>query len=406
MTVTTTPLSPPNISFDYRAQTLDGRAITGSIDAAGLEEAQRLLASMRLRVLEIEPAKRDARARALRGDDFIAFNQQLAHLTSAGLPVEHGLKLIAQDMRSGRLAATIKALSAEMEKGTPLEQAFEVHRERFPPLYSRLVAAGVSAGNLPGVLLNLGRHLELVHRLRAALWRAAAYPLIVLVGVAIVVLLLGFVVIPQFRLLLEDMDVRLPWITRAILSLPRFMPAVAIALAAVVIGMPLAWYLLKRTGRDRAVVDRLALPLPLIGPILRANLAARWCDALRLGVRAGLDLPRAIELAGDAVASPALRRDSVELSAALQSGRTLDSVEHTRVLPASVAAAMALATQHHDLDETMRTLSEMYQQQAEMRLAALPALLTPILILIIAVIIGTIIAALFLPFMSLLSMLA
>ena len=392
------------ISFEYRAQTVHGQAITGAIDALNAEQAQRLLASLQLRVLEIEPAARQ-RGKPLSSDDFLAFNQQLAHLTSAGLPVEQGLRLIAQDMRSGRLSATIRQLVGEMEKGTPLDQAFEKQRNQFPPLYGRLVAAGIAAGDLPGVLFNLGRHLELVQRVRAALWRAAAYPLMVLAAVALIVLFLGFVVVPQFAALFKDMGNELPLITRAVLSMRYVMPALLVFLVVIVVVLPSLWLLLRRTGHDRAIIDRFMLPLPLIGPILRANLAARWCDAVRIGVRAGLDLPRAIDLASDAVASPAAKRDGDALRGALESGRTLESVEHTRVLPATVAAAMSFSSRHHDLAETMATLSEMYQQQADMRLAILPAILTPILVLLIAVVIGCVIAALFLPFLSLLSQL-
>src|SRR5215211_1034587 len=114
-------------AFAYQAQTADGQTLSGTIDASDAEHAGSLLQALRLRVLEISPAAHPPRPKALRGDDFVAFNQQQMHLTRAGLPVEHGLKLIAQDMRSGRLAETVRQLAAEMERGTPLDQAFEKH---------------------------------------------------------------------------------------------------------------------------------------------------------------------------------------------------------------------------------------------------------------------------------------
>src|SRR2546421_2594889 len=256
------PRSDASIAFAYQAQTLHGQAVAGTIDAANIDQAQRLLAGLRLRVLHIEPVKRPERAKALSGDDFIAFNLQLAHLTAAGLPVEHGLRLIAQDMRRGRLKATINQLAGEMERGTSLDQAFEKFKDRFPPLYSRLVAAGIRSGDLPGVLLNLGRHMDLVTRLRATLWRAASYPLMVLGGLAAVVLFLGLVVIPQFRGIFADFGVRLPLITRALLAVPALMPLLIALLALIVIGLPLLWQILKRSGRGPAVVDAIVLPLP------------------------------------------------------------------------------------------------------------------------------------------------
>jgi type IV pilus assembly protein PilC len=393
---------PQQVAFAYQAQTPDGQTVSGSIDARDVEHAQQMLATLRLRVLQIEPAQRPPRPKALRGDDFLAFNQQLTHLTAAGLPVEHGLRLIAQDMRSGRLQETVRQLAAEMERGTSVEQAFEKHREQFPPLYGRLVAAGIAAHNLPGMLLSLGRHVEMVNRLRATLWRAAAYPIMVMTGLAVVMAFIALIVVPQFRQIFQSFGMQLPFLTRMLISLPEIAWPVLIALAVVIVLIPVTWLILKQTGGDRAVMDQVVLRVPLIGPIVRRNLIARWCDAVRLGVQAGLDLPRALELAGDAVDSPALRRDGHELIGALQSGQPLDRlVGSTRMLPATVPAALALGGERHDLPSTLGTLSEMYQQQAETRLVMVPGLLAPVLVILMACVIGVVILAMFLPFLTL-----
>src|SRR5688500_2972005 len=189
----------PN-TFAYQAQTPDGLRMSGTVEAPDVADAQRRLVELGLRVSEIAPTQRAPRARALRSSDFMAFNQQLAHLAKAGLPLEHGLRLIAADLHGGgRLARTVEMVAAELERGTPLGEAFEKHRGHFPSLYGRLVAAGVQAGNLPGVLFNLGRHLELTQRLREALWRGMAYPLAVIAGLALVLMLIGNHVLPKFE---------------------------------------------------------------------------------------------------------------------------------------------------------------------------------------------------------------
>ena len=392
-------------SFAYQAQTPEGQTLAGTIDAPGMEQAQRLLQNLRLRVLRIEPARRPPvppRTKALGGEDFLGFNQQLAHLTTAGLPIEHGLRLIAQDMRTGRLRATVEAVATDLEAGTPLDQAFERHRDKFPPLYARLVAAGVATGNLPGLLLSLGRHMEMVYRLRATLWRVMAYPLMVLVALGIILLFLSTSIVPQFEKIFRDFGTKLPAITQLLISTSGWMPRLLLGIAIGALLIFVLWQVAKRTGHDRVVVDAVVVPLPLIGPVIRRNLVARWCDAVRLGVDAGLDLPRAIELAGDAVASPRLRRDGEELIGAISSGRPPDAVVgSTRLLPAIVPAAMTLAAQNNDLARTLGTLGEMYQQQAETRLNLIPGLLTPVLVVLIALLIGFTILALFAPFITL-----
>ena len=389
-------------SFAYEAQTERGDALSGTIDAPDAARAATLLESLRLRVLRIDPVGLAARSAPLRGDDFASFNQQLAHLTSAGLPVEHGLRLIAQDMRSGRLAETIRTVAGELERGTPMGEAFDRHREKFPPLYGRLVEAGVRTGDLSGMLLNLGRHLELVNRLRGMMWRATAYPLIVLVVLLVVLLFISGWIIPQFETLFADFGVRLPQVTQVLLGTSGWLPPLLIGVLGAIALVMLLWPILRLSGGDQAVIEALVLPAPLVGPVLRRNMIARWCDALRLGVDAGFDLPRAIGLANEAIGSRALRRDGETLITTLEQGRPLDEPSlRLRVIPATVSATIELGRSKKQLSETLAALAELYQQQAEVRLNLIPAILTPLMLIFTAVIIGLVVLGLFAPLISL-----
>lgn len=390
-------------TYAYNAQTAEGYRLAGTIESSNADEASRRLESMRLRIVEVQPAEAPRkRAGALRGDDFTAFNQQLAQLTASGMPVEQGLRLIAADLRSGRLARTVRELVGELERGTPLDQAFGKFEGRFPPLYGRLIGAGIKSGNLPGVLLNLGRHLDLVARLKNLLWQTFAYPMFVVLGMIVLVTFLGFAVLPQFEKIYADFHIQLPLITRALLAFGRIAPAILVILLIVIVGGPIVWRLLQWSGRSSAIVERLILPLPLIGPILRNNLLARWCDAARIGVEAGLDLPAALGLAGDAMRSGRLSADGAALVAALAAGQPLTAAR-TRLLPASVPAALEFASGYHDLGTTLRSLAELYQRQAELRLTALPQVLTPILVLILALFIGFVVFGLLAPLVLLLN---
>jgi type II secretory pathway component PulF len=394
-------------SFAYEAQTDRGEALSGTIDAADAAKAATLLESLRLRVLRIDPVGLAARTASLRGEDFASFNQQLSHLTAAGLPVEHGLRLIAQDMRTGRLAATIRAVADEMERGTPMGEAFDRYQDKFPPLYGRLVEAGVRTNNLSGMLLNLGRHLELVNRLRGMMWRASAYPLIVLVVLLVVLLFISGWVIPKFESLFRDFGIRLPTITQLLLGTSGWLPPLIIGILAAIALVMIAWPILRWIGWDRAVMETVVLPMPLVGPVLRRNMMARWCDALRLGIDAGLDLPRAITLASDAVGSRRLRRDGDALIAALEQGRAIDDPSRRlRAIPATVVATIELGQQKEQLAGALAALAELYQQQAEMRLNLIPAILTPLLLIFTALIIGLVVLGLFAPLISLIQAIA
>jgi type IV pilus assembly protein PilC len=389
-------------TFAYVAQTYDGQPMTGTIDATDLEDAARRLAGLRLRIMRLDPAQRaSARAKPLGGEDFAAFNQQLAYLAAAGLPIEHGLRLIAEDLQSGGLAQSVREVSAELDRGVALGEAFKLHERQFPPLYGAIIDAGIRADNLPAALLNLGRHLELVARLRAAIWRAAAYPLTVLAGLLVVLIFLGHFVVPIFQNMFAEWHTALPLITQFVFAVARATP-VFIALALVLfVALPLLRISLRTTNLNRAI-DDLALYLPLVGPLLRRNLIARWCDAMKLAVQSGMDLPAAVQLAADVVGSPAVARDSSKVIAQLNSGGYIDQITAKLwILPAPVLAVAQLAADRNDLPASLETLTKMYEQQAEMRLAAIQTLLTPALILLVGLLIGTVVLGLFAPLISL-----
>jgi len=448
--------------YRYEAQALDGKRITGVIEASGPEWVGQQLGLLQLRLIRIDPiapgsteptaavagetrppdkpSQSSGRGRALRGDDFITFNQQLAQLANAGLPIESGLRLIAKDMRSGKLAQTVRLIADELDNGTPIEQAFDKYRTRFPSLYGQLLGAGVRSGDLAGVLLGFSAEMELQQRLRSTLWRALSYPLTVLAALTVVLLLLSIFVLPRYRELYDGFSTghvviyhrsisrsytyssepmvppALPLPTLILFGVGWAIPYLAAVLAIAVALGPLVWQFLRRSGRDRRVIDAFVLRLPLIGRPLRLCLVARWCNALRVGVSTGLPLPQAIALAGDTVRSPRLKADGQILTSRLERGLPLtasadgtaqaDPAANLSTLPATVPVALELASGHNDLPGTLQSLTDLYERQAEVRINAIPAVLTPIMVIAVACCIGFVMLALIVPFVTLLDFLS
>ena len=158
----------------------------------------------------------------------------------------------------------------------------------------------------------------------------------------------------------------------------------------------------EATNRDEAVSERLLLPMPLVGQVLRQNLISRWCHAVALAVEAGLDLPAAIRLADDATASPRLGADGSALIAALNAGQPLSAAATGKILPPTIIAAMEMSAARGDLPVTLRAMSQMYQQQAELCLGSIQAVLAPILLVFIGLAVGALMVAMFAPLLGLL----
>ena len=412
-----TDQAQPPETFAYRAETRDGQEISGTIDARDAEDARRRLLSLQLQNVQLQPAPHPPHPAALRGEDFLVFNQQLAQLAGAGLPVEQGLRLVAREMRRGSMRKTLDLVAAELESGKTLPEAIAAYRDKFPPLYSQLIDAGIRSGNLSGILLNLGDHLTLIRRLQAILWQTLSYPIIVLAAFFAVLYFILVELVPKWEPMIggfvgmqplapmsrnyTPQYITLPLLTRALFAVSDFVSAVpvaAVGIIAAVIAVGAILFLV--TGRNEGMAERLMLPMPLVGIVLRRNLVSRWCSAVALAVEAGLDLPAAIKLADDATASPILRADGAALIAALTAGQPISSPPPGKILPGTVVAAMEASAQCGDLHLALRALSQMYQQQAELRLGAIQAILTPLLLLVVGVFVGGLMIALFAPLLT------
>ena len=407
----------PTGTFAYEAQSADGRTFRGTLDAPAITAASDQLQSLQLRVTRLEPAERPGRRTALGEDDFLFVNRQLSHLTAGGLPMERGLRLIAGELPR-RQARAVRAIAADLEAGAPIGVAFTSRGGTFSPVYGRLLEAGVRAHTLPDVLVSLGRHVEMLQRLRAAVWRAATYPLMVAVALLIVMAFIWGYVMPHLAPLTRGLTGptkplyywRQPTPTPTpdpslLPALGRYVSYGVMALLVVALAAATAVALLARTAGGRRALASVLRPLPVVGPVVRWNAVARWCDALHLGVVAGLDLPAALSLAGEAVDSAELASDTRQLTDAVQAGRPLEATEPLRVLPPMVPAALALGVERNDLPDATATLARMYQAQAEARLAVLPQLLSPALLLLTAGCVGLAVASALLPLVEMIKFL-
>lgn len=394
------------MTLQYRAQTPQGGNIQGTLQAMDVESAREQLVSLGLTILEMQPAGAPGFAlprRGISGADLQLFNQQLINLTQSGLPVEQGLRLIAQDLNSSKLRSAVEQVISELDRGQSLAEAFDSQRKHFPAMYARLMEVGTRTGRLPGVLFNLGQHLQMVSYLKTSLTRMFAYPVIVCLFFTVIMGFMSYYIGPAFEEIFADFDTDLPAMTVALMAFFH-MGAVIVPACLIVIGVFVVTIgMLRLSPLWFSVMDGMMHYVPLLGAVLRRNAIARWCDAVRMGVNASMDLPSAMMLASDLICLPSVTQDTQKVIACVGEGRPFASIDKLYVLPASVLASIELAENAPSLESSLEDLSSMYRQQAQLRTMSLETTLTPILMVGMGLVIGFCVLGLFMPLVKLIT---
>jgi type II secretory pathway component PulF len=383
--------------FAFRGQTPQGATLEGTLQAPDAFAASGRLSQLGLRLLQITAVAQRALPQTLSGEQVLTFNDQLARLTAAGLPLEQGLRLVAGELQRGRLQHVVRDLADRLDRGEALQSAFEAHAHRFPPMYAAMLAAGARTGRLPRLLLECGQQEMLLQRLRRTLTRAMVYPLLVVLALIGSMTVISQYVVPQFSQIFEDFDTELPALTQCVLGAGKAMGPAAVVLS-IVVAILLGLALIAWRGPASAMVrDSFWSRFPIGGAVLRHTSIARWCGAAALGVEAGMDLPAAFALAAGASGSTLLARDSEHLAQTLVRGAQLDSTARMRRLPATVVFTLQMGGTPQDLAKALRELSAASWQVADDRVNHAVDVVLPVTLVLVGVLTFFVVLGLFLP---------
>ncbi|MEN6308199.1 MAG: type II secretion system F family protein [Anaerohalosphaeraceae bacterium] len=395
--------------FEYNVLTDSSRLMRGTIEAADAEQAQQMLLGMNLTIQDISKVQPQSAPKAVGLHEFLLFNQQLASVTKASIPLEKGLRNLAADAQNPTMRKLLADIACELEAGVPIEQAIEKRQRYFPPLYGMLLTAGIRTGRLGEMLTCLNRHLEIVQRTRRIIIESITYPMVVLILAACIITFMFIFIIPTFGEVLSDMtDGRagLPVLTRTILTLSHYIVHIWIGIAVVVLGAIFIWCGLSATAGGRRVKETLIQTIPVLGRIYRNGILARLCEALGLLVDSGCPLPEGIRLAAQATGSEKVILDSTRLTEQLEKGvPVIEAGGLCQMLPHILLYSLQLGCQRNTLKENLMELSRMYAQQTLGMQARLQTLLLPLMIVGLGMIIGTLVLAMFLPLIKITTLL-
>jgi len=396
-------------TFRYEALTSSGRLMKGAIEAGSRDEASELLERMELKVNSVEKSKPEKLKTAIGRNEFMLFNQQLASITKAGIPLERGLRELADDVSSRSMRKLIKGIADELEAGVSIEDAFEKRQKQFPPLYGRILKAGVETGRLSEMLTSLNRHLDMSNHTRRIIFEAISYPLVVLAIAAMIITFVFLFLIPPFGPVLTEMTggSHLPALTRMFLAMAEnvipFWIGVGIVIAAI-IGII---SIISRSPAGRRFRESVMFKIPVMGMLYRSSILSKMSEAMAILVSSGADMATCLRLSSTAAGSDSLVLESEVLAGQVEQGNNiLEAGQFCKQIPKLFLYSIQLGTQRNELGDNLYSLAQMYAEQARCGQARLQSVLLPVMLIFVGGFIFLTILSIFLPMIQIVTTLS
>ncbi len=385
-----------------------GRVFTQVENASSASEVRQRLGEKGLYVYSIRgqslasffERESETSLKRISGDDFLLFNQQLATLIRAGLPILKALDLLAQRTSKPALAAVMDAARKRVRAGVSLSDALR-ETGMFSNVFTTAVLAGERSGDLVGVLEQYIAYQKVTGSIRRKLKTALVYPALLVVVSIIVLTYVIIVIIPQFAALYEDLNAELPAITQAVIAFAHQIREWILLLLVIAGGGVAAFFSVKRNQAGARALDRIWMDLPLVGTIVQQFRLSQFTRTLGTLLKGGIPLVSALETAGGAMESPVLRH-AVALSAEkVREGRALNAaLSDTGAVPEMVTEMIEVGEATGALPVMLESVAEFYDEELNARVATLMSLVEPLLLLVVGGTVLVILIALYLPIFS------
>jgi len=331
--------------------------------------------------------------------DIAIFSRQLATMIAAGIPLVQAFEIVGSGNDKASMQKLILDVKADVEGGTSLHEALGKHPLYFDDLYVNLVEAGEHAGALESLLDKIATYKEKSEALRKKVKKALFYPAAVLAVAVIVTTVLLIFVIPEFENLYKGFGADLPAFTQMVINLSRFVTHNGIYIAIAVGAAAYAFfYFKKRSKAMRVFLDRLTLRVPVIGPILNKAAIARFARTLATMFAAGVPLVEALESVAGATGNIIFENATLKMRDEVSTGQRLQrAMEATGLFPNMVIQMIAVGEESGSVDEMAGKVATFYEAEVDNAVDAMSSLLEPLIMVILGVLVGGLVVAMYLP---------
>jgi len=399
--------------FLCKLGTPGGEIVTRTVEGLSEQELRQRLAHEGYRIFSVETSGmingvrvRAASERSLKIklDDFLLFNQQLAALIHAGLPVLQSIQMLRQRSPNPKLRTALSDVEARIKSGSALSEALAAQGETFPKIYTASILAGERSGNLDDVLRRYVEYTKALAQLRRKIRGALTYPIILLCSAFILISILTTFVIPQFSLLYENIGGDLPPITVFVVKVSSaiksniywLLPALLIAGASI--------YSWRKTENGRRAMDRWVLKIPVVGDLIKQLTMAQFSRSMGTLLRGGITVVESFQIALQSISNRELLRSTEPALSKIREGKPYtESLAGAGWAPELAIDMMGVGERSGSLREMLDEVAGFYDAETETKLGQLTSVIEPAILLMMAVVVITILLAIYLPLLQMVS---
>lgn len=378
-----------------------GRKVKGDNEAPNAAYVKATLRRQGIRSVKVRKKARPLFEfkRRVTPKDITFATRQLATMIGAGIPVAQSIEALARGHDNPSVKELLTSVRQEVESGTSLSDSLSRYPVYFDRLYTALVAAGEQSGTLDILLDKVATYKEKIEALKSKIRSAMLYPAAVLLVAVVVVSILLIFVIPQFEALFQNFGGDLPTLTRMVVDFSRwFQGHWHIFFAALIGSIVTIVFIYKRSPKMQFTLDRILLRLPVFGVVIRKAIIARFARTLSTMFGAGVPLVDSLDTVALATGNRVYYKGVIGIKNEVSTGRSLEvSMAETGLFPSMVLQMVSSGEESGELELMLMKVAEFFEREVDDAVAALSSLIEPIMIVMLGIIVGVVVVAMYLP---------
>jgi len=392
------------MQFAYKAKDTNGKVREGMVEAADQKAAMARLREQKLSVLEVKagPAVKKPKKGKVDNKDVVIFSRQLSTLVSAGVPIVQGLTILEQQAEAPSFKFVVGGLRSDIEAGLSIADAMAKHPNAFTELYVAMIRAGEVGGILDTILERLSAYLEANEALKSKVKSAMMYPTVVFSAAGLITIFLIVFVIPIFKDIFSGFGAELPFVTRVIIGISDFLRAKLLYMLPFIGGAVWGFKKWMKTAKGQEKIDEISLKLPVIGILVKKVAIAKFSRTLGTLIKSGVPILQGLETvaktAGNKVIERAINasRDSIK-----EGGRISDPLKKANIFPPMVIQMISVGEETGGLDNMLNKIADFYDAEVDVAVKGLTSMIEPLIMIVLGLVIGTIVIAMFMPMFAL-----